>query len=137
MTGPAMPTNMTNPALAASMDKTMSSDMTSMEMPGMCLVDNLNFATVFMILINAIANSRPKNMGRVPQFQAMDDTYDFIVVGGGTAGCVVANRYDTVYTSTGHKLNGTQYTNTGHKLNDSTRTRGTNLMTVHEPGAQT
>ena len=95
MTGPALPTNMTEPALAANMNKTLPSDMTSMEMPGMCLVDNLNFATVFMILISAIANSRPKNTGRVAQFQATDNTYDFIVVGGGTAGCVVANRYDT------------------------------------------
>ena len=94
-TGTALPTNMTEPALAANMNKTMSSDMTSMEMPGMCLVDNLNFATVFMILISSIANSRPKNAGRVTQFQAMDNTYDFIVVGGGTAGCVVANRYDS------------------------------------------
>jgi hypothetical protein len=97
MTGPAMPTNMTDATLAATMIKTLSSDMASIEMPGMCLVDNLNFATVFMILISAIANSRPKNTGRVAQFQAMDNTYDFIVVGGGTAGCVVANRYDTDY----------------------------------------
>lgn len=94
MTGPAVPTNMTEPALAVTMNETLPSDMPSMEMPGMCLVDNLNFATVFMILISAIANGRPKNKGRVAQFQAMDNTYDFIVVGGGTAGCVVANRYD-------------------------------------------
>jgi len=94
--GSDLPTNMTEPALAANMNKTLPSDMTSMEMPGMCLVDNLNFATVFLILISAIANSRPKNTGRVAQFQAMDNAYDFIVVGGGTAGCVVANRYTTM-----------------------------------------
>ena len=61
-------------------------------MPDMCVVETLNFATIFMILINSIANSRPRNTGRVEQLQASAEIYDFIVVGGGSAGCVVANR---------------------------------------------
>jgi hypothetical protein len=48
-------------AVVANTNTTIAANMTSTDMPAMCYVDNLNFATVFMILINAIANSRPQN----------------------------------------------------------------------------
>ena len=86
---------MTSPAAAMAGDMMMVGNMSlagNVTMPEMCVVETLNFATIFMILMNSIANNRPGNSGRVEQLRASAEIYDFIIVGGGSAGCVVANR---------------------------------------------